>query len=309
MKIRILTILLAACILLLPVTVYAYSTTDAKDPISLTEECSLSLDYALGEVAFADVAVKLYKVATVSQDYQYTITQDFAPVELRLNGIKSQSEWDTVRSTLESYIAANNIAATAEAVSDETGKVRFEKLETGLYYVPAVTATDNGFCYYFASAIVSLPNLDGEGNWNYSVAVNTKPDVRPPASGDLEYKILKLWQGDGEHERPQEVTVDIIKDNKVVKTVVLSAENNWNYIWYAADDGSIWTVAERDVAPGYTVTIKKSATTFSIINSYDKNPPGPPPTGDTSNIGLYILLIGVSGIGLVLAGLQLKDKK
>lgn len=309
MKIRILTALLVLCVLLLPVTAYANSTTAAKDPILPGEECELALDYAQAETVFADLPVKLYKVATVSRDYQYTLTQEFAPAELKLNGIQSQHEWDTVRFTLESYIAANGIPATTETVSDENGSVFFEKLETGLYFVPAVTATDNGFRYYFASAIVALPNLNGEGDWNYAVTANLKPDVRPPSSDDLEYKVLKLWRGDGEKNRPQEVTVDIIKDNTVVRTVILSAENNWNYSWYAADDGSVWTVAEKNVAPGYTVTVEKNAAAFSIINSYNENPPGPPPTGDTLNVGLYILLLCGSGIGMMLLGLRLKGNK
>ena len=33
--------------------------------------------------------------------------------------------------------------------------------------------------------------------------------------------------------------------------IELTAENNWEYYWGAADDGADWTVTERDVPEGY----------------------------------------------------------
>ena len=303
MKKKICALILILCILFIPYNIYAASTTQAKEPITLTKDCALQLSYASGENAFSDLDVKLYKIASVSADFQYTLLDPFSSTKLMLNGIQSQSEWNTVRSTLESFILANEIASDTAVSTDNDGVASFGGLSAGLYFVPAQTATLDGFRYYFQSALISLPGLLDDGTWNYSVSANPKPDVRPPSSDDPEYKVLKLWKGDDSENRPNQVTVDLIKDGAVVRTVTLSSENNWCYSWYAADDGSIWTVSEKNPPAEYTVTVEQNQTTFSIINSFEEEPDDPPKTGDTTHMSFYVLLLSIAGIVLLLLGI------
>ncbi len=302
MKKKTYMLILIIALLFIPYNIYAASTTQAKEPISTTEKCSLQLSYTSAETTFSNLDVKLYRVASVSADFQYSLLDQFASTKLVLNGIQSQSEWNTVRFTLESFIMANEITYDATLLTDDQGVVSFSELPVGLYFVPAQTATLNGFRYYFQSALISLPGLLDDGTWDYSVLASPKPDVRPPSSDDLEYKVLKLWKGDGSENRPNQVTVDLIKDSVVARTVTLSAENNWSYSWYAADDGSIWTVSEKDPPKDYTVTVEQNKTTFSIINSFEEEPDDPPKTGDTTHVSFYVLLLSIAGIVMLLLG-------
>jgi len=308
MKNKVMILILVVCTLLFTGTVHARSLKSAKEPIDLSKICELTLDYSSDGVSFAGISVKLYKIASVSENCRYTLTDNFAASNVTINGITSQSEWNTVRTTVESFVYSSGVGPVCESVIAEDGSLKFSGLDTGLYFVPAVIAEHDGFRYYFQSAIISLPDLNEDGTWNYSVEADPKPDVRPPSSTDLEYKVVKLWKGDGKLTRPADVTIDIIKDGEVVATVVLSDDNGWSYTWNAADDGSVWTVAERNVAAGYTVSVDKNETTFSVINTYDKPPVDAPQTGDTYNIGLYIVLMCVSGIGLVLFGIKRKSE-
>ena len=74
-----------------PVT--AVSTTDASEPINVNRECTLTLSYICDGTAFEDVSVKLYKIADVSSDFQYTLTSRFESSALILNGIQTKGEY------------------------------------------------------------------------------------------------------------------------------------------------------------------------------------------------------------------------
>ena len=168
----------------------------------------------------------------------------------------------------------------------------------------------------FESALISLPGLGADGLWQYDIAVTAKGVPLPPVDTDSEisYKILKLWKGDSTGStRPQKIEVEIFRNGESDRIVTLSEENHWSYSWTAPDDGSVWTVAERSVPAGYAATLDKRDTTFVLTNTLvpDTPPSGDntPPTGDTSNILLYMMLMFGSGISLVLLGITGKKKR
>ena len=303
---KIFAVILTVFLLLIHTSIFAISTDQAKEPVSIAEPCDLTLEYSSEGKGFAELTVELYQVAEMTSDIQFIPSDDFKAASLKLNGITSQSEWNTMRTTIESFVAANGVKPLRTAVINENGRVTFEGLKSGLYYVPSKALTSDGFRYYFQSVLVSLPDLDAEGAWNYAPTVKPKPDVRPPSSDDLEYSVIKLWKGSGDNDRPRSVAVDIIKDMTVVKTVVLSAENNWKYTWYAEDDESVWTVAEKNRPENYTVTVEKNQTAFSVVNTYNDPDEPPPQTGDTGNIVFYAICMCISGAVLLTLGLKRK---
>ena len=280
-----------------PGIAFATATSDAKESIAVDTACSLTMTYRAGELCFPDVQIRIYRVADVSADFQYTLTEDFSGTQLRLNGVSSQTEWNAVRTTLEMHIAANNPDPSATALTGSDGTVRFTDLPVGLYFICPASCANDGFRYYFASALTALPNLDPKGTWNYDAVIQPKADADNPTGEDLEYKVLKVWKDDGLTKRPTSVTVDILHDGVAVKTVTLSEENNWFYSWFAEDDGSRWSVIERDVPEGYVMTVEERTTTFVIVNTFPDRPDEPEPeTGETANIGLYIAVMCFSGI-------------
>lgn len=302
-----LTICLFVC--LLPCPAQAASTGDANEPIDTSAEGTLTVNYAHGEKAFSGLSVQLYRVAAVSADFQYTLTDAFLNTRLMLNGITSTNEWDAVRTTLESHIASNAVVPVKTAVTNASGSVRFGELVPGLYFVLPLQFIEDGACYYYASALIAVPGLDGQGHWQYDVTVTPKPAVDVPTGGSKEHKVVKLWRDSGNTaKRPTSVTVDIFCNGKVIETVTLSAANSWSYTWTAADNGDVWQVAEKDVPDGYTMTLEQHLTTFNIINTVPGTPSSPK-TGDSSNIGLYVLLMCASGLSLVLLAATAKRKE
>ena len=308
-KIGILFILLCLCFHLMPCQVMAASTSDAVEPIIPENECSLTVSYCCGETAFSGIQVKLYRIAEVSADFRYTLAQSFAASGLILDGIRTSGEWDVVRSTLEAHILAYNIAPEFTSVTNKDGQVSFESLKTGMYLAIVNQVEQDDLHYRFDSALIALPGLGSDDRWQYQVSVNAKGEVLPPVDPDekIEFKVLKLWKGDeGGSDRPESVEVEIFRDGISYEKVVLSEEKHWSYTWSAKDDGANWSVVERNVPQGYTMTVEERQSTFVLTNTwtptYPDDPDKPPQTGDTSNIMLYVLLMTLSGTMLIILG-------
>ena len=107
--------------MLIPCYANSASTTDASKQINVEQECSLTLIYKCDGMAFADMPVKLYKVASLSTDFQYTLTDPFLMSGLILNGIQTNDEWNVIRSTLKAHIIADSI--DSDDISKTNSKV------------------------------------------------------------------------------------------------------------------------------------------------------------------------------------------
>ena len=307
---------LCLCFYLMPYQAMAASTSDAVEPITPEKECSLSVSYCCGEIAFPNVEVKLYRIAEVSADFQYTLTQAFEASGLVLDGIRTAGEWNVVRSTLEAHILAYATEPDAVSATSQSGQVCFDSLETGMYMIVAGQTTQGDVHCLFDTALVSLPGLGQDGRWQYEVSVNAKGEILPPIDSDeeVEFKVLKLWKGDeGRKDRPQNVEVEIFCDGISYQTVILTEENHWAYSWSAVNDGSSWTVVERNVPKGYTMTVEARGSTFVLTNTWNPTNPDapvkPPQTGDTSNMLVYVLLMIGSGVVLIVLGITGKKMR
>ena len=301
---------LLVCLCMLPVSA-ASSTTEAKEPIRIEEACQLAISYGYETTMFAGQTIKLYQVAEVSSDFQYTLTPDFAESALSVNGIQTQGEWNTIRTTLESYIMANSIEADYEAVTEEDGQVIFSQLAPGLYLASEVTIAREELTCHFDAALVALPGLDFQGYWQSQVDVAAKPEVLPPVGPDEEAwcKVVKLWQGN-DTDRPKSVEVEIFRNGISYQKVTLSEENQWSYRWSVKNDGASWQVAEQNVPVGYTVTVQAKGDTFVVTNTWSdpNDPQTPPQTGDSFPVMLFVVLFYLSGSLLLILGIAGKRK-
>ncbi len=311
-RVAVIVFLLCLCLSWLPCYAQAASTADAKEPISPDKDCSLTIAYRYDGQSFSNHPVRLYKIADVSADFQYSLTVPFANSGLILNGVQSVSEWNVIRSTLETHILAYGVDADLTGVTDQDGQVCFQALKPGLYLAITEQVIQNNWIYSFDSALVALPGLSADGLWQYEVAVTSKSKAVPPAETDedVEFKVLKLWKGDnGRSDRPQSIEVEIFRDGVSYQTVILSEENHWTFNWFAKDDGAIWKVVERNVPTGYTMMVEERETSFVLANTRPPDKPDVPQTGDTTNIMLYFVLMNVSGIMLIILGIAGKRKR
>ena len=176
--------------------------------------------------------------------------------------------------TLESYVLRREFTPTDSGKTDKTGMLTFptqgKTLAAGLYLVIGERHTQGGNDYDAEPFFALLPTQDLENNeWVYDVSANVKFGKTPvPDDGDtVTRKVLKVWDDDGAGDsRPQEITVELLRNGKVYDTVKLSEKNNWRYTWLDLDADARWSVTEKTVS-GYTVSITREGITFVVTNT------------------------------------------
>lgn len=286
-------VMLAA--LLCPVSAWA-------QPLDSDADTSLTLHYQKEGIVFADLSVRIYRVAEACPDGTFDLIAPFDAYPVNIHGITMQEQWQDVAETLVGYVAADGIVATREGKTDATGTATFTGLQTGLYLVREVIAEHDTGTYLFNQFMVYLPTPQADGSFLYDVEANPKCVMFLPRD---QYTVTKLWQDAGhQDQRPKEVKVEIYRDGVLQETVFLNAENNWSYTWPVDEgDAAKWTVVERTVKDPYEVAIRKNGATFSIVNTWQE-PGDIPPTGDSFALLPMLLLAGLSGVMLLLLGLR-----
>ena len=312
-------VLLACCI----GTAYAADTTEATEKIDVTRtDCSLNVTYSAAASCGETLEIKLHQIADISANFQYTLRSPYPQVEL--NAISTQTEWSTVCDTISAYIAADQIDPLRTVTTGADGQALFTGLCPGLYYVEGCTFTSGRTTYTYASFLVNVPELQEDGTWSYNAVAapkhsettepSPKPSIDPePEPEKKEYTVVKTWKTQSGATHPESVAIELYKNGSWEETLTLSAENNWMYNW-TDDTDSTWTAVERDVPDGYTVSIS-GENVITIVNTANEtthgrgNNPYSPQTGDTRPTWLYVLLLAVSGTGLIAFALLGKNNK
>jgi len=286
--------LLAAllCVLML-MTLYTPCVWAADAPIDVNATTSLTVHYQVKDGqeivhALSSLPVKLYQVATVSSDVKFTMTGEFSRYRVTVNNLTSDG-WGDLAETLASYAERDSLRPLRTGETDAKGVISFADLDTGLYLVTAPPCEVDGVTYLPQSFLVCLPNrVDGE--WQYDVVAVPKYSVLE--KGD--HMVQKVWKDGGqESRRPENITVQLLKNGEVYDTVTLNAANNWRYKWKDLDENALWRVVERDVPDGYTVLVDRQGAVFMMTNSGTPTTPGNPdrpnesgnPPGNPDNPG------------------------
>lgn len=279
------------------------------------QKSTLVLTYSKDGVVFSDIEINIYRIATAKDDGSFEMLEPYDKYQVQLNGITSQAEWGEVAATLNAYVQADSVAPYKMERTDTEGRAEFRGLEEGLYLVAGVCTASDTTSYTFYDFMISLPAREGDAV-NYNVSAKPKSGTDKITDTEKKYTITKLWRDGASDNRPTSVTVDILKNGRVHNTVVLNQNNNWSYT-FTADTHNVWSVAERNVPPGYTVKVTEKQTSFTVINTLDSNESvnnrpgnnqGAPQTGDTFPMKLYMLIFCISGLLMVVLGIGIRRK-
>ena len=260
-------VLLAAVLCLLT------SVAQTAGSIDLTRKPTLTLTYRDGKTALSGAKFSICRVADADETGELTVRSEFDEFDLDIRG-KNDRRWREMAQTLESYVLRRELTPADSGKTDKTGMLTFptqgKTLAAGLYLVIGERHTQDGNDYDAEPFFVLLPTQDLENNeWVYDVSANVKFGKTPvPDDGDtVTRKVLKVWDDDGaEDSRPQEITVELLRNGKVYDTVKLSEKNNWRYTWLDLDADARWSVTEKTVS-GYTVSITREGITFVVTNT------------------------------------------
>ena len=266
--------------------------TLAYERIDTGRETSLTLRFSRDETGFSGVEFRLYRVADVSDAAHFTLSGDFAAYPVSLDHLDS-SGWRALAQTLDAYASRDGLVPMRTAETGADGKVLFDHLSAGMYLVTGENYVSGRYTYMPESFMVTLPSLNQDTDeWVYDAVASCKydRDYDPPGGGggdpsDLSRKVLKIWKDDGnEAERPESISVQLLRNGQVYDTVTLNASNNWRYNWYELDDSDEWQVVENGTPEGYTVSISRQGITFVMTNT-KTSPGGTTPGGDNPSGG------------------------
>ena len=278
--------------LILPIKIYSKNTSDALELIDTNKLNNITLNYSYDNQEINDVNVKIYFIASISNDFQYKVEDNFKDYNINFNEMKTNEDLNILKDTLESYIKADNIKETKK-FNIKDNKVEIKDLKPGLYLIETDEINTEKYTLSFEPFLINLPDLN-DGYWNYNVNVYPKALASYPNYRTIEYTVIKQWQ-DNKENRPKKIDIEIYKDGNIVYNEILSLDNNWTFKWETIDDGSKWNVVERNVPNNYSVSILNKDKQFIIINTSnnEKNPQ------TLDNINLYFYLLIGSFIGLI----------
>lgn len=251
----------------------------AAGNIDLNHDVSLTISYHDGETPLVGAGFDIYLVATVDENGELTPTEDFKQFDVNIRG-KNDDAWRKLASTLEGYVLRDGIAPADSGETDDRGILVFpnnqEPLQQGLYLVLGQRHEQDGMIYEASPFMVMLPGLDQDANaWVYDVMAEPKYDFEPVSEEPetITRKVLKVWKDEGhEKERPQEILVQLLQDDKVFDTVTLSADNGWRYTWNNLDSACQWTVVEKEVE-NYSTVVTREGVTFVVTNTFEEDEP------------------------------------
>jgi LPXTG-motif cell wall-anchored protein len=307
---RILKNILLLCVCILFCGMLVSSDVNAADPASIT------LYYRVDGNGISDVKFSLYRVAEIAENGELTLSPDFQKYSVVIKPDMTSSEWKMLAETLAGYAARDRVAPLDTANSDANGVVVFPtagNLDSAVYLVCGASHTEEQAAYDVEPMLISVPSIGADGAYDSTVAVEVKYEKHVSHS---EYSVVKLWKDEAGKYRPKNVTVQLLNltDGSVFEEIVLNQENQWTYTWTGLPAEGNWYVVEKDIAPGYTVSIEESGNAAALTNTYhpEKNPNDPVNRPDklpqTGTSWWLVPVLGITGAISLMLGLLWREE-
>lgn len=317
---RIIVAALLVCLVLV-------QSVSAYGRIETGRDASLTIDHVHSDVSFS-----IYRVADVSETARFTLCGDFARYT-DLQPMLDAGEWDDLANVLDSRVVRDDLEPDETGETGKNGTLTFAGLKPGLFLVMSEPYRIGSTTYYLNTSLVCVPGLTADDTWTYDVVIHPKGTREDePEKPKTEISVQKIWRDTGfREERPDSITVELLRGNTVVDTVTLSARNNWRYHWSELPSGHRYRVVETDVPLNYADSYNREGDTVVIVNTYippqppeEPEKPQPPdePEGpdfedipdedvplakptlpETGQLWWPVLLLTAAGLALILVGL------
>ncbi len=296
----------------------------AVEPIDPDSRTALTIEYRHNSTFVSGADFNVYLVAERTEYATFDPVDPFRSYNLPDTKKLDVQGWNELAVTLKGYARRDQIEPVASGKTDENGKLTVDDLKPGLYLVVGERRSIGSYTYSVDPFLVCLPGLDEATNeWNYDVTAVPKSTSYYDYSDDLptpvtvERRVLKIWDDEGNEElRPDEISVDLLRDGQVYDTVTLNAANNWRFTWKDLDMKYEWLVVEQTVDSYYSV-VEQEGITFTITNTclteIEDDPvalaaPDPVPLPQTGVLWWPVPVMALAGIVFLTIGVVLNKK-
>lgn len=293
--------------MMIPVQAFAQGSIDLNKDVSLKVICEYE------NTAIPGMALDIYRMGDVDEVGNYSVAADFKSMESYIDFSKlGEDNGDKLASTLAAYVGKESIKPMGSGTTDGSGSFSVSG-KPGMYLVVGHKVIDGNMEYDINPFLVAVPDRNNESNtWNYSVTAYPKAVMQNIIH---ELSVVKIWLDEEGEDRPNDVTVNLLKDGEVADTVKLSKDNDWAYTWTDLDGNFEWTVLEEPI-DGYVVEIGTSETGYIITNTdagenppQEDDPPVTPPDHDdpklpqTGQLWWPVLALMLGGLSFMAVGL------
>lgn len=174
----ILPIFVLVFMLFLPMDVWA------AEPVDMTQTGELRV-YFTREEAYPGVEFRLYQVATIDAECNYTLTEAFADANVVLEN-PTADDWRNLVTTLSGYVAGSNVEPDRLEKTNNNGVATFAQLPLGLYLVEGdsltVTENDRETTVTPSAFLIQIPDLNEEMNgfipWRQTASIASVQQLR-----------------------------------------------------------------------------------------------------------------------------------
>lgn len=191
-------------------------------------------------------------------------------------------------------IVKDNDIPSYNKTTNDNGIVIFNNLDLGLYLVTQ-TNTVEGYSK-LSPFLVYIPK-DVDNKWTYNIESTPKVDIIRL----FDLTVEKVWNVATDIDIPKEVTIELLKDNEVIDEVKLNKKNNWTYTWKQIEKSDKYSVNEKNIPKGYTVTYEKQDNKFIVTNTKE--------LVQTGTNKLISPILALSGLILITVGFVIEKRK
>lgn len=169
MKKNYLTVILVIVLLISPV-IKTYA-----EEIDISKIGSIKIDCKHENISLKNMNTKIYKIANINQNNEYTYLSNFQVKERELNNIAT-SDLVKYSEELVEFINTNNIEPNNSSTTNQEGIATFNNLSVGLYLLEYESLSDNQYTYNISPVLISVPTIENN-IIKYDLEINPKVET------------------------------------------------------------------------------------------------------------------------------------
>ena len=227
--------------------------------------------------------ITIYQIADAYNEgikFSFKYTEQFSGCEASLEDMTK----DGLTEDIAKCIKEDSIGITE--VTNEEGKVKFDELPLGLYFVKQTNKV-KGYSNIESFLVHTPTSIDN--SWTYDIVATPKTNIYK----EIDLTVKKVWNTNISKVPPM-VEIELYKGEELIDTIELSEENEWTHTWLDIEKSDKYQVKEINIPKGYKVTYSKEGYEFTVTNTDT--------LANTGQLFYSIIILAVLGIVFILFG-------
>ena len=228
--------------------------------------------------------ITIYQIADAYNEngnLAYKYTEQFSDCEVSLKDITKEGFYKEI----EKCINEDSIGIVD--YTNENGNVTFTDLPLGLYLIKQTNKVDG---YSTIDSFIAHIPVTIDNSWTYDIVSNPKTEIIRL----MDVIVEKKWDIQNSKSTPISIIIQLLKGEEVIDEVTLSEENKWTHTWFQIEESDEYSVREKVVPEGYTVTYRQEGNTFVVTNIRT--------LVDTGQNHISSIILGSLGLILIVIG-------